>query len=148
MPILAGPITAQGALVTISIGVSEPRRQKLKRFNFPVPLPSSVRALLDPGSHNTLADTLALRHLGVTPSYQQSLLSSASGLVVHSLPVYHLSVSLLDAAGQPLMYWPVVAVLGTNYDPTSVAHGVFGRDLLADCAFHYDGKTGSFSLTV
>jgi hypothetical protein len=46
------------------------------------------------------------------------------------------------------MYWPLVDVLGTTYPATSAIHGVVGRDLLADCVFVYDGKGGSFSLTV
>ena len=67
--------------------------------------------------------------------------------MVHLLPAYYLSVTLLDAADQPMRYWPDVNVLATTYDPASVVHGVFGRDLLADCVFHYDGKNGGFSLT-
>ena len=148
MPTLTGPLTADGALVTIFIGVSEARRQKLQRFNFPVPVPSQVRAVLDPGSPFTLAEVKNLQHFGI-PSYRkQPLVSSASGLTAYLLPVYLLSVTLLDAAGHTLMYWPQVDVLGTTYDPTDAMQGVFGRDLLAACVFHYDGKASSFSLTV
>jgi hypothetical protein len=148
MPTLTGPITPDGALVTLAIGVSESRRHKLQRFNFPVPLPVIARAMIDPGSLFSFGDGQVLPSVGGMPLGQQSLLSSASGLAVHLLPVYLLSVTLLDAVGQPMMYWPHVNVLGTTYDPATVVQGIFGRDLLADCVFHYDGKAGSFSLTV
>jgi hypothetical protein len=148
MPTLTGPITADGALVTVAIGVSEPRRQKLQRFNFPIPAPAQVPSILDPGSPFTLADIDSIQHLGVASYVSQSLRSSASGLAIYMLPVYRLSVTLLDASGQPLKYWPEVDVLGATYAPNAVVHGVFGRDLLADCIFLYDGKAGSFSLTV
>ncbi len=148
MPNLHGPITPHGALVTLAIGVSEARRQLLHRLNFPVPIPSTICTLLDPGSDVTVADGVALRHLGITPHSHLPLLSSASGTVVNRLPVYYFSATLLDAAGQPVMYWPSVNVYATTYDPSAVVHGVFGRDLLADCAFLYDGKNGVFSLTV
>lgn len=148
MPTLTGPITADGALVTIAVGVSEARRHRLQRFNFPVPLPSQVRVLLDPGSAFTLTNSQAFNNLGVGSYFNQPVSSSASGLAVHTLRVYGLSVTLLDAAGQPLRYWPQVDVLGTTCDPASVVQGIFGRDLLAACLFLYDGKGGSFSLTV
>jgi hypothetical protein len=148
MPTLNGPITPDGALVTLAIGVSEKRRQILQRLNFPVPMPSKVRALLDPGSEVSFADAMALQHLGITPHTHLPLLSSASGTTVNVLPVRYLSVTLLDAADQPMMYWPIASVYATTYDPAAVVHGVFGRDLLADCVFLYDGKSGVFSLTV
>jgi hypothetical protein len=100
MPTLTGPITPDGALVTLAIGVSEVRRQLLQRFHFPVAAVSPVRALLDPGSHYTLADIQALQHLGVTPYEQRPLLSSASGLAINILPVYLLSASLLDTTAK------------------------------------------------
>ena len=148
MPTFTGTLTGDGALVNVAVGVAEARRQLLQRLNLPVPAPSKVCALLDPGSHVTLVDEQALPQLGITSYVQLPLLSSASGLVVNWLPVYYLSVTLLDNADRPLMYWPQVDVYGTTYQTNSMERAVFGRDLLADCVFHYDGKAGSFSLTV
>jgi hypothetical protein len=149
MATISGPITADGALVTIAVGVSEARRRLLQRHNLPVPLPSQVRVVLDPASSFTLADERgAIGSLGVTSYRQQLLLSSASGVTFNSLPVYDLSVALLDDTGNHLVYWPQVDVLGTSYPPNAAVRGVFGRDLLADCVFHFDGKKKTFSLTV
>jgi hypothetical protein len=149
MPTLHGPITADGAVITISLGVSETTRRALQRRNLPVPVRSVLRVVVDPGSAMTLADEVrAIGPLGVRSPRQQGILSSASGLTVNLRSVYDLSVELLDAGGYPLMYWPWVNVLGATYDPASVIQGVFGRDLLAGCVFHYDGKGGRFSLTV
>jgi hypothetical protein len=149
MPTLSGPITADGAVITISLGVSEARRRTMQRVNLPVPLRSVLRVVVDPGSAMTLADEVrGIGPLRVRPRRQQGVVSSASGLTVNLHSMYELSVELLDDGGHPLMYWPRVGVLGTTYDPAAVVQGVFGRDLLADCVFHYDGKGGRFSLTV
>src|SRR5262249_37576611 len=106
MPTISGPITADGALVTIAVGVSETLRRMLQRHNLPVPLPSQVRVVLDPASAFTLADEVrSIRTLGVTSIQSQPVLSSASGMKFNSLPVYDLSVALLDDTGHPLFYW-------------------------------------------
>ncbi len=55
---------------------------------------------------------------------------------------------MLDDSGATLAYWPSVDVLPGVFLPTDAVHGVIGRDLLAMAALHYDGKGGTFSLTV
>ena len=50
----------------------------------------------------------------------------------------------LNAAG---IVWPGVRVLGTSYPANSI-QGLFGRDLLDDCVFIYDGKHRSFTLDI
>jgi hypothetical protein len=47
-----------------------------------------------------------------------------------------------------LAYWPSVDVLPTVFLPTDAVHGVLGRDLLATAVLHFDGKGGTFALTV
>ncbi len=73
MPTLTGPITADGALVNVLIGVSEARRQVLRRVGFPVPTPSTVRAVLDTGSFISVGDAPAIAPLGVAPYDQWTL---------------------------------------------------------------------------
>src|SRR4051812_31004471 len=111
MPTLHGTIDPEGALVTLSIGVSGVRRHRLQRAQMPVPAAVQVRVVLDPGSGVTLADNQALQSLGVTSYANRSLLASASGVALHTLPAYSLSIALLDAAGQTLRYWPRADVL-------------------------------------
>lgn len=148
MPSLTGPITTDGAVVSVLIGVSEVRRQALRRVGFPVPAPSAVRAVLDTGSFISLADESAIAPLGVSPFDQRQFLTSATGATPHVRDVYKLSVTLLDDGGATLAYWPSVDVLPATFLPTDTVHGVIGRDLLASAVLHFDGKGGSFSLTV
>ena len=148
MATLTGPITADGAVVNILIGVSEARRQTLQRVGFPVPAPSAVRAVLDTGSFVTLADVQAIVPLGVTHFTRQRFLTSATGTRPQVRNVYRLSVTLLDDGGATLAYWPSVNVLPGIILPSDTIHGVIGRDLLATTVLHFDGKGGAFSLTV
>ena len=62
--------------------------------------------------------------------------------------MYNLSVTLLDDGGATLAYWPSVDVLPAVFPPADVVHGVIGRDLLATAVLHFDGKGGTFTLTV
>jgi len=147
MPTLNGLITADGAVVNVLIGVSQARRQTLRRVSFPVPAPSALRAVLDTSSFATLADIQAIAPLGVTPFMRRRFLTSATGATPHVRDVYKLSVTLLDDGGTTLAYWPSVDVLPAVFLPTDAVHGVIGRDLLATAVLHFDGKGGSFTLT-
>src|SRR5262245_18928308 len=123
MATITGPITPDGALVTLAIGVSEARRQLLQRMNFPIPQPCQVCAILDPGSQVTVAEERGLQRLQVTSLGQFPLMSSSSGLASNLLNVFLLSVTLLDAGGQAVMYWPQVKVYGTSYHPMDTVRG-------------------------
>jgi hypothetical protein len=147
MPTVSGAITPDGgALVSILVGVSEARRNVLVRCGFAVPPPSRIVAVLDTGSFITLADVDAVSPLGVTAYDQREFLTSGTGTKPQMRPVYDLSVTVLDDAGAPVKSWPSVDVLSAVYPAAEVVHGVIGRDLLADCELHFDGKIGRFTL--
>jgi hypothetical protein len=148
MPTLTGPITADGAVVSVLVGVSEARRQVLLRVGFSVPAPTVVRAVLDTGSFITLADEPAIMALGVTAHDQQQFFTSATGATPHVRGVYKSSITLLDDGGKALAYWPSVNILPAVFPPTDAVHGVIGRDLLGTAVLHFDGKGGAFTLTV
>jgi len=148
MPTLTGPITVDGAVVNVLVGVSEARRQTLRRVGFPVPAPSALRAVLDTGSFVRLADVQAILPLGVAAYDRRRFLTSATGPRPHVRDVYKLSVTLLAASGTTLAYWPSVDVLPAVFLPADTVHGIIGRDLLATSVLHFDGKSGAFSLTV
>jgi hypothetical protein len=148
MPTLTGPLTANGALVRILIGVSEARRRVLRRVGLPVPTPSTIRAVVDTGSFVSVADAPAIAPLGVAPYDQPTFFTSATGLTPHVRDVYKLSITLLDDSGATMAYWPAVDVLPGVFLPTDAVRGVVGRDLLATGVLHFDGKGGVFSLTV
>ncbi len=113
-----------------------------------MPAPYPICAVLDTGSFVTLADILAIAPLGVASHDRWRFFTSATGATPHVRDVYNLSVTLLDDAGGQLAYWPSVDVLPAAFLPTDAVHGVIGRDLLATGVLHFDGKGGSFSLTV
>ncbi len=49
MSLITGPITSDGAVVIVSVGVSDNRRKALERVGFPVPHPF-------PSKHNWIPD--------------------------------------------------------------------------------------------
>jgi hypothetical protein len=148
MPTLTGPIVADGSLVNILVGVSEARRQALRRVGFPLPTPSPIRVLLDTGSFITVAASQAIAPLGVTHYDQRQFFTSSAGLTPYTRDVYDLSVTLLDDNGATLYYWPSVDVIPGVFPPTDQVQGVIGRDLLDDCVFTYDGKRRTFTLDI
>jgi hypothetical protein len=50
VPLLSGPVTDDGAVVELLIGVHQDRRETLERNGLPVPALIRVSAQIDPGS--------------------------------------------------------------------------------------------------
>src|SRR5689334_19033613 len=67
MPTLIGPLTPEGALVDVHIGLSASSVQALRTALRPVPPPSSARALLDTGAEITCVDPSVIQTLALPP---------------------------------------------------------------------------------
>ncbi len=63
MNTLSGPITAEGALVEVLLGLAAPDVQALRQTGRPVPAPVAIRAMLDVGAEITCVDGQVLAPL-------------------------------------------------------------------------------------
>lgn len=155
MPTLTGTIGADGALVSVEVGIGHNAAQALRAQSSAVPPPLPKTALLDTGAERTTLDgALAsqLRSMGaqfvtVGPSNAPGLaavpgapapLAGWTGLAMV------LSVRLVILYPQNVHL--VLRDLLVDELPLAQYDLIIGRDVLAKCDLHYRGRTNAFEL--
>jgi hypothetical protein len=143
MPILTLPLVADGAVVDLLVGVSEPRRLALVAANQPVPAPVQIRALIDTGASVTCIEDSAIQPLGLIPTGIAQMVTPSTGAAPVACNQYDVSLLLIHPALARL--FPAAPIIECK--PLSPNfRALLGRDLLAHCLFVYDGQANRFSL--
>ncbi len=136
MPILSVPLTQDGPIVTVLIGVSEPRKLALEQSGQKVPKQLQIGALLNTGATGTVVDRQIIRRLGLQPRGVVNFKSTQQGMVPEMSMTYDISLSLANAPHQFIT--SALAVLEGSFAlPTYQA--ILGRDVLGHLKLHYDG---------
>ena len=143
MPYLTQPFGLAGALIDRTVGPSLPRQHALKKAGQSVPAAVRVRGLIDTGASLTAIDPVVLQALNLTPTGAIGILTPTTGATPHQLNQYDVQIVILHPTlTHSFHVLPVIkAVLGfQGFDV------LIGRDMLAECLFLYDGRSGSFTL--
>lgn len=143
MPILNLPLSPDGAILDVLIGVSEPRRQALAVAGQQIPPPIPIRALVDIGATTTSIVASILQPLGITPTGSIPVSTSLTGS--SPVPCNQFDISLILMHPILSRIFGVVPVI--ECQPLSPSfQALLGRDLLAHCLLVYNGQGGTFSL--
>jgi hypothetical protein len=146
MPLIAGEIDWDGAVVSVRVGVSQNRRKRLASAGFVVPAEIPLRLQLDTGSHLTGFPTAVFRALQITP-FDEIPISTPSTTPGQVCIASQFDVSIfLDAPDDRTRLFPSVHAIASNDFPGPV-NGILGRDVLDHCFFEFDGRSKSFRLT-
>jgi hypothetical protein len=143
MPLLTGPIGAEGALVDIFVALSTPRVDALKAAGMGFPPPKKVRALIDTGASISSISPQIAKGLGLVPTGITSISSATTGSAPQNCNLYDVCLAFVQ---------PSIKVLGVNIPVIEVelfTPGVdvlLGRDMLRQCLCIYDGPGGTFIL--
>ncbi len=142
MPHLTLQISPGGPIVDILVGVSHPRQQALQRASQPVPTAVQIRALVDTGASGTCVDPTVLTRLGLAPTGYMPIRTPSTGIQPHMASQYDVSLILLH----PMLTYTIsaVPVIGSMLAIQGI-QGLIGRDVLANCLFIYDGRSGLFT---
>jgi hypothetical protein len=146
VPVLTGALTAEGAIVSVMVGLSGSASQALRAGLRPVAPPVSTRAILDSGAEMTCVDPSIIQVLGLPFGGTVLVnLPAHGGMtlgILHdvSLTVVHPSGRARDdlVVRNPTVLEVALASLG--YDV------LIGRDVLAICRFLYHGPRNRFHL--
>lgn len=146
MSLISRPITAEGAVVDVCIGVSRPRETVLRRVGHRVPAKVPLRLLIDTGSFITGLPLAAFQSLDIEP-FDEISIGTASTLrdQPHLSPLYQVGFSFIS--GTSLWTIPSIeAIAGAGYDLADGVQGIIGRDILQHCNLVYLGKDRRFEL--
>jgi hypothetical protein len=146
MPTLTGALAQDGALVDVSIGLSDSGMQALRAGLQPVPSSIAARGLLDTGAEMTCVDSFLVRTLGLSLTGTTFANLPAHGGLTLS-PLYDIGLTILHSSGDSRKNLAVRTLAALEL---SLAHLGFqvliGRDVLAACRFVYDGPRNKFRL--
>jgi hypothetical protein len=146
MPRLTFPISADGLLVPVLVGLDAAELQALVDGGLPLPPPVSGMGLVDTGTTMTAITARMLAAVGAVPCGRAST-TTASGPVVVSL--YRVSLTLYDPARSPAdaLVFGSTTVTELAFDLPD-ADVLIGLDLIRALVFTVDGPAGQFALSL
>ena len=137
---------ADGAVVTLRVGVGASERRRLRQANRPIPQPGTISALIDTGAEVTCVDPAAVQTLGLA-SIGPTLANLPAGGGLVGARRYLAAIRLPHPSGDPKDDFVV-----TDHPLTELPIGalgfemLIGRDLLALCVLRFDGPGRAFTL--
>jgi hypothetical protein len=147
---VVAPVDAEGAVLSVEIGLAAANVQQLRQAGKPVPPPRTVRALIDTGTDATCVDPQVLAPLIAAANLQPnrflfSHMPAAGGM--SPVSEYDVSLTLLHPSGNPRAHriFRNHPVLEQSLGPLPY-QALLGRDVLASCLLIYDGPSASFTL--
>jgi hypothetical protein len=146
MPVIKGPIQAEGALVDVELGWSASRVRQLRAALRPVPSPVRAKALLDTGAEMTCVDSPLIQMLGLPFGGTVTANVPAHG-GVQFLAIHDASLIIFHPSGNPPDNLLVRDLSVLDLSLAALGYQVLiGRDVLAKCRFAYDGPKSRFRL--
>ena len=144
MPYTTVPLNEHGAVIELLVGVSESRRDALKRNDLPVP--RRVRAIvqIDTGAPFCIFAPFVFEQLEIKPVGIVDMRTPSTGESTCPFEQYLVSLSL--PGGEIELHLSTREVVKAVFAPDEGIHGLLGRDLLEHCLFIYDGQHRTFSL--
>jgi hypothetical protein len=111
----------------------------------PLPPMVQVRALIDTGASHTCVDPTILHPLNLTPTGSTPVHTPTTGGAPETRNLYDICFLIPNDQLPPLVR-RTMAVICTELNSQGGIHLLIGRDILQDCLFTLDGRSGFFSL--
>lgn len=144
MPSIVVPITAEGAVIEVAVGVSQPRAAALQAANQPIPQPISLRLLVDTGASNTSVQSGLLSPLGLTPTGSISLHTPSTGANPVACDQY--DVSVVFGMTPFSLGFPTVSIIECQ-PLIGTIQGLLGRDILNHGVLSYNSLLQSVTIS-
>jgi predicted aspartyl protease len=125
------------------ICVSDPRQEALKKAGRPVPIPISVRALVDTGASCTCIDPAIIKRLGLSPIGKTQVHTPSTQGTAHGCNTYDASLVIRGQSGNLSIGTLAVVETGLNYQGFDA---ILGRNVLSRCMLFYNGPVGIVGL--
>jgi len=139
MPLVRVPIRSDGPVVEVSLWIGRAASRALVALGQPVPVPQTLRALIDTGADRTAIHPGALGLIQSPPAGIVKVRRPGFVSASRSVNLHDVRLAFAYPAASPVRapWVEVEAVAVVPADPGILA--LIGRDMLAHCQFLYDG---------
>jgi hypothetical protein len=144
MPIITRPLTVDGAVVELLLGVHSENREARLRVGFPIPPRQRVRVQIDTGATLSSFAPWVFTALDLKPVDTIRVHTPSTWEEPALFNQYLVSISL-DAEGIET-HLDAVFVFESHFTDSDHIQGLLGRDFLKHCLFHYNGPAGTFCI--
>lgn len=138
---------SNGLIVEATVWMSPQRRaalyQRGREHEVGHPIPISL--IIDTGADSTMLSSQLMRSLGIEPTGQTRVLTSASGGVPELVDLFGVELTIQGNPTQKPWRLPTLEVLARSLENQGT-DGMLGRDVLKLGILHYDGPRGRFTL--
>jgi len=146
MPFFTLPVSARGPIVEAAVLVSWARRDALEKVRRIVPSPQHITALLDTGASCSAVDQAVLDALGLTPTGEAEILTPSTGATPQKAFTYDVQIGIFAGRPGDLHYISEsIQVTASDLFAGQGIHALIGRDVFANCIFHYNGANETFT---
>jgi len=143
MPHLTLPVTSDGPVVELIVGISTAREAALKLAGKPRPSPIILRCLIDTGATGTCLDSGAIGPLGLSPTGTTPITTPSTGKTPHTCETFDVGITFYHPDSS--RFFGTVPIVALDFSAQPI-DGLLGRDVLANCLFVYDGAAKTFSI--
>jgi hypothetical protein len=140
MPFVTLPVSRDGAMIDLSVALSTPRIEAMKKAGRPFPSPMTIRGLIDTGASLSAVDPRVIQGLGLAPTGSTLIHSASSGATPHPCNLYDVCLAFL----KPQITYISVAMPVFECDLASL--GFDALIGLERCLFVYNGPEATFTL--
>ena len=126
MPHSAFPITPQGPLIQMLVGVSGPRKQALLAAGQAVPAAIAAHLLVDTGASGTSIDKSIISQLGIPATGSVNIHTPSTGSTPLQCSMYDVELAIAGGHNQHI---PLMPVVESDFSAQGI-QGLLGRDFL------------------
>lgn len=146
MPAISLPITHQGPIVQVAVGVSKYRAEAMREAGIEIPKWKVGYFLIDTGASGTCIDHSLIQPLTIPPSGAVNVQTPSTGDGHHSCYQYDVLLYIpgSDETKEGLMV-ESLPILETALSPQGI-DGLLGRDVLDRCTLIYNSDLKMFTL--
>lgn len=138
-------ITTQGPLLTVLIGVSQPRLLAIKAAGHLAPNTILASMLIDTGASLSCVCSSIVRSLGLTPTGTIDVYTPSTGQNAVSVGTYDIGMIISGLTPQDVHTIPSLSVTENDFTGQGI-HGLLGRDVLSRAHMFYNGRENVYFL--
>lgn len=145
MSIFRGVVNDDGPILEVILGITVPRQKALERNAMNVPSPVSARMLIDTGASHSSIDQRYVSVLDLRSVGKVQIHTPSTGQTPVVADEFDIAITVRGSEGHSHLI-PITPVFSCDHSEQGI-DGLFGRDVLNEAVFLYDGFRKIYTLS-